>query len=103
MKRLFKFIRFDPGHQDVIECDNKQTIDLLTREKSTFQTKLRHVDIHRLWIRQEIQANRLHIEWLKSSDLPADGLTKALSRQKHEIFVKQIGMEFLPLQLIRSH
>jgi hypothetical protein len=103
MKRLFKFIRFDPGYQEVIKCDNKQTIDLLTRERSTFQTKLRHVDIHRLWIRQEVQANRLRIEWLKSSNLPADGLTKALSRQKHETFVRQIGMEFLPLQLIRSY
>lgn len=102
MRRLFTFIRFSPGHQDMIQCDNRQTIDLLTRERSIFQTKLRHMDIHRLWIRQEVQANRLRIEWVKSSDLPADGLTKALSRQKHEIFVKQIGMEFLPLQFIRS-
>ncbi|OOQ85189.1 Reverse transcriptase RNA-dependent DNA polymerase [Penicillium brasilianum] len=100
IRRLFKFIRFDPGHQDVMQCDNKQTIDLLTRERSIFQTKLRHVDIHQLWIRQEDQAKRLRIEWLNSSDLPADGLTKPLSRHKHEIFVRQMGMEYLPHDLM---
>jgi hypothetical protein len=83
-----------------MHCDNKQTIDLLTRERSIFQTKLRHVDIHQLWIRQEVQAKRLRIEWLNSSDLPADGLTKPLSRQKHEIFVRQMGMEYLPHDLV---
>jgi hypothetical protein len=46
----------------MIEYDNQQTVDLLTREKSIFQTKLRYIDIHQLWIRQEVQAKRLRIE-----------------------------------------
>ncbi len=96
MKRLFRFIRFDPDHPEVIHCDNKQTGDLLVRERSVFQTKLRHVDIHQLWVRQEVQAKRLHIEWLNSSEMPADGLTKPLSRAKHEAFVRQLGMEPVP-------
>jgi hypothetical protein len=54
------------------------------------------VDIHQLWVRQEVQAKRLHIEWLNSANMPADGLTKPLSRAKHEAFVRQIGMEPVP-------
>jgi len=96
MKRLFRFIRFDPDHPEVIHCDNKQTVDLLMRERSIFQTKLRHVDIHRLWVRQEVQAKRLQIEWLNTSEMPADGLTKPLTRVKHEAFIRQIGMERVP-------
>jgi hypothetical protein len=72
---------------DVIECDNQQTVDLLTREKSTFQTKLRHIDIHQLWIRQEVQARQLRIEWVKSAEIIADSLTKRLSTEKHTAFV----------------
>ena len=96
MKRLFRFIQFDPDHPEVIHCDNKQTVDLLMRERSIFQTKLRHVDIHRLWVRQEVQAKRLQIEWLNTSEMPADGLTKPLTRVKHEAFIRQIGMEPVP-------
>jgi hypothetical protein len=96
MKRLFSFIRFDPKHPEVIQCDNKQTVDIITREKSIFTTKLRHVDIHQLWVRQEVQAGRLTIEWVQSADMPADGLTKALSGDKHDAFIRQLGMEYDP-------
>ena len=98
IKRLFSFIQFETDQLDVIECDNKQTVDLLTREKSLFQTKLRHVDIHQLWIRQEVQAKRLRIEWVKSAEMIADGLTKRLSAEKYATFVQQLGMEILPVE-----
>ncbi|KAJ5130699.1 uncharacterized protein N7515_006738 [Penicillium bovifimosum] len=56
MKRLFRFIHLNLNHPEILYCDNKQTVDILVSENSIFQTKLRHVDIHQLWIRQEGQA-----------------------------------------------
>ena len=56
------------------------------------QTRLRHVDIHNHWLRQEYQAGRVSIRWLPTAKMPADGLTKALSRQKHEGFISLIGL-----------
>ena len=97
IKRLFSFIQFEPDELDTMQCDNKQTVDLLTRERSTFQTKLRHVDIHQLWIRQEVQAKRLRIEWVKSADMLADGLTKRFSAEKHTAFIQQLSIEILPV------
>ncbi|RKK44172.1 hypothetical protein BFJ69_g18336, partial [Fusarium oxysporum] len=38
-----------------IDCDNTQTINLVTAEIATLKTKLRHVDIHNHWLRQEVQ------------------------------------------------
>jgi hypothetical protein len=38
-------IKLDDNHIR-IECDNKQTIRLVTKEIATLQTKLHHVDIH---------------------------------------------------------
>jgi hypothetical protein len=39
-----------------------------------------------------VQAGSIAIQWLATADMPADGLTKALPKQKHAIFVKQIHL-----------
>jgi hypothetical protein len=46
IKRLFSFVQFETDQLETLNCDNKQTVDLLNRERSVFQTKLRHVDIY---------------------------------------------------------
>ncbi|KAM4054630.1 hypothetical protein HRG_014924 [Hirsutella rhossiliensis] len=74
-------------------CDNLQTIRLLTELSAKLKTNLKHIDIHRHWLRQEVQEERLQITWIKSTENPADGMTKALPQQKHEAFVKQLGMQ----------
>jgi hypothetical protein len=89
---LFASIGFDPEHQISILCDNLQTVDLLTSDELKVRTKLRHVDIHQHWLRQEVQAGRVSIRWIKTSEMPADGLTKILPRQKHYEFMRQISL-----------
>jgi hypothetical protein len=51
------------------------------------------VDIHQLWLRQEIQAGRLNVDWKPTAYMPADRLTKVVPRQKHAQFIKQLGLE----------
>ena len=91
--RLFGRIGFKPPGNLAIQCDNKRTIDLVTSEDTPFDTNLRHVDIHGHWLRQEVQAGRVHVKWVPSSSMMADGLTKLLPRQRHADFVKLLGME----------
>jgi hypothetical protein len=55
-------------------------------------TKLEHIDVHQHWLRQEVQENQLQIEWIPTSEMPADDLTKALPRQKHKAFVRQLQL-----------
>ena len=52
--RFFESIDFDIGHPASIECDNQQTIRLLLSDHPRFTTKLRHIDIHHHWLRQEV-------------------------------------------------
>jgi hypothetical protein len=75
-----------------IQCDNKQTIRLVTEEISHLQTKLRHVDIHNHWIRQEVTEGRIKMEYVQSADMIADGLTKVLPGSKWEGFLQQLGL-----------
>jgi phosphopantetheinyl transferase (holo-ACP synthase) len=91
-KNLFKSIQFDPEHELNINCDNLQTIRILKKETPKLDTKLRHVDIHQHWLRQEVLANRITLSWIPTAEMPADGLTKNLPRQKHERFIKQLNL-----------
>jgi hypothetical protein len=60
------------------------------------QTALRHVDIHNYWLRQEAKKGSLEIKYLPTTEIPADGLTKALDKGKFDRFMAQIGLTSLP-------
>jgi hypothetical protein len=62
------------------------------KEAPKLVTKLKHVDIHQSWLRQEAERGTLKIDWLSTNDMPADGFTKALGPQKHATFIKQLNM-----------
>lgn len=91
-KRLFKAIGYHPDHELVIHCDNRQTVELLNRTEPEIRTKLRHVDIHHHWLRQEVQAGNIAIKWVPTREMSADGFTKILPRQKHDLFIKMLGL-----------
>ncbi|KAG7110475.1 Copia protein like [Verticillium longisporum] len=75
-----------------IRCDNQQTIKLVNKDIATLRTKLRHVDIHNHWLRQEAQKNRILVEYIPTANMIADGLTKPLNHQRLQIFTAQIGL-----------
>lgn len=81
-----------PSTAVIIQCDNQQTIRLVTQEVSKLQTKLRHVDIHNHWLRQEVTSGRIQVVYTKSADMMADGLTKALPANQWKQFLAQLGV-----------
>jgi hypothetical protein len=91
-KRLFDNIGFDVQKEIAIYCDNQQTIRLLNMDTPRLTTKLKHVDVHSCWLRQEVQDKRLKIEWIPTAQMVADGFTKILPPQKHANFIKQLNL-----------
>ena len=81
-----------PSPTIIIQCDNKQTIRLVTEEVSKLQTKLRHVDIHNHWLRQEVSAGTITVEYARSDEMIADGLTKVLPANKWNRLLDQLGL-----------
>lgn len=92
-ERFFESIDFSPGHKTSIECDNRQTIRAFISDNAKFTTKLRHVDIHKHWLRQEVRKGTIDIRWTPTAAILADGLTKTLSSQRHKEFIRLIGMQ----------
>lgn len=65
-------------------------------------TKLRHVDIHNHWLRQEVQANRVNVQWVLTASMTADGLTKPLIGQQFKDYRKAIGLVQLPPGIVTN-
>jgi hypothetical protein len=91
--RFCRNVGFTLHTKKALWCDNAQTVRLTQGDVDRIQTKLRHVDIHQMWLRQEVDAGRITVEWKPTAEMPADGYTKLLPRQKHENFIKQLGMK----------
>ena len=91
-ERFFDNIKFDTGQTTVVYCDNKQTLSLMEAETPRLMTRSKHIDVHSCWLRQEVRSKRITTEWIPTASMPADGLTKALTPQKHHDFVKLINM-----------
>ncbi|KAM4058130.1 polyprotein [Hirsutella rhossiliensis] len=85
-------VKLDASHIR-IQCDNNQTIRLVNAEIAALKTKLRHVNIHNHWLRQEVANGTIEVTYTPSAELMADGLTKALQGPHFEAFVKQMGLE----------
>jgi hypothetical protein len=92
ISRLIKELKVDLPDQIKIQCDNQQTIRLVTQEISRLQTKLRHVDIHHHWLRQEVASGRIKVTYTQSTEMTADGLTKALPVNQWQRFLTQLGL-----------
>lgn len=91
-RRILGNIGFTPSHVISIDCDNERTVALVSTDAAVFDTKLRHVDIHCNWVRQEVQAGRIAVRWVPTAQMVADGLTKVLSKQRHENFLRLLRM-----------
>ena len=76
-----------------IQCNNTATVRLVESELPTLNTKLRHVDIHNHWLRQEAQNGRITVKHTRSAEMIADGLTKALGKEQHRAVIQQLGLE----------
>ncbi|KHJ34172.1 hypothetical protein EV44_g4360 [Erysiphe necator] len=64
----------------------------MLKESPKLVTKLKHIDIHQHWLRQEFSRDVIKLDWISTSKMPADGLTKCLSDQKHQNFIRQLNM-----------
>ena len=90
--RLFKGLNLSLDQPLTIQCDNTQTIRLVTSDLPRLKTQLKHVDIHDCWTRQAFQRGEFELQYTPTAEMIADGLTKALPGQKFEKFVQQLKL-----------
>jgi hypothetical protein len=80
--RILRDIQLTLDQPLTVYCDNQQTLRLVKSDLPRIKTALKHVDVQRLWVRQEYKRGSVQYEYKKTSLMPADGLTKALTSQQ---------------------
>jgi len=64
----------------------------LTEIGGQFRARTKHIDIHYHYIRQQVANGTIKVEYIRTDDMIADGLTKPLLSEKYKTFIKQLGM-----------
>ena len=59
-------------------CDNHSCIKMLRSQKKTFPMK--HIDIRHHFVKNEVQKNKITIQYIRSEDNETDVFTKELRR-----------------------
>jgi hypothetical protein len=91
--RFFNHITFEILiFNSIIQCDNAQTIRIISNSFSQYIIKLRHVNLHRHWLVQEIKDEKIKIKWISSAEMMIDEFIKLLESQKHREFVRLIDL-----------
>jgi hypothetical protein len=74
----------------VVYADNKGCIDLSKNPAHHSNTK--HIDIRYHFLRDHVRSGAVHLEYIHTSAMAADALTKALSRDKLREAARLLGM-----------
>jgi hypothetical protein len=86
-----------------ILCNNQQTTGLIQKDRSQTSSKLKHVDIHSLWLRQVYRDGLITVQWVPTTGMPSDGFTKSRSAEKHAQFVRHLGLVVISSQIDPQH
>ncbi len=78
-------------HPVIIHCDNQEAIAPAKNPKSHARSK--HIDIHRHYQREQIGDRSVEFRYISTEEQIADGLTKALTREKFLIFHRALDLE----------
>lgn len=81
---------FDNINNITLYSDSQSSIKLATNPM--FHKRTKHIDIKHHFVRECVTSNKVNIEYVPTSDMPADLLTKSLCSNKHYKFVKLMGM-----------
>jgi len=82
----------DPGvGATVIYADNQGAIALAKNQ--VFHGRTKHIEMHYHFVREKISDGTVELRYISTSEQVADGLTKALCRDKFQAFRRAVGVE----------
>lgn len=99
LKRFLVDIGFAEMSKVKIFCDNNA---LKLAENPVFHNRSKHIDVRHHYVREILEGGNLEIAYTPSEEMPADILTKAISKQKHIKCLRLLGIDiflFFSLQL----
>ena len=72
-------------------CGDNQGVLALIRNPQLYK-RLQHIDIYYYFIRDLAEKGKLNVEFIPTTEMVADGMTKPLQRVAFERFKAQLGV-----------
>jgi hypothetical protein len=91
IQRFLSDIGREAENQDLIKEDNQGAIALAHNPQYHARTK--HIDIQYHFVRECVENGKVRLEYCPTMDMVADGLTKALGRDRHHDLAAKMGLE----------
>jgi hypothetical protein len=90
-KRICLAYKIDPtdGAQ-ILYADNQGAIAMA--ENPTHHNRNKHIDVKYRFLQEAVRRGDISLKYLRTTDMPADLLTKSLARVKHKQHVQQMGI-----------
>jgi hypothetical protein len=90
LRKFFRAAGFPQTDPSLLFLDNRSALDLAYNPESHDRSK--HIDTHHHWIRDTLAADLVTLEWIPTSEMIADTLTKSLPRILFQKFADAMGM-----------
>jgi hypothetical protein len=74
-----------------VNGDNQGSLYLA--ENPQYHQKTKHIDVQYHYVRQEVRSNHISLHYVPTDQMPADGLTKPLTKENHLRFLGLLGLE----------
>ena len=89
MRNLFTEMGF-PIRACPLYIDNQSAIQVAKNPQH--HGRMKHLDLRFYWLRDEVAKGRIEVVHLRTSDMPADILTKSLAKPKVLEMVRMLGL-----------
>ena len=90
LRNLIKDLEYKTDTATTIFQDNQGCIALA--KNPVYHSRTKHIDIKFHFLREKVASEVIALEYKPTEEMIADGLTKALPRDKHAKFIMGLGM-----------
>jgi hypothetical protein len=91
LERFLKELGYGTQKGLTILTDNQSSMALA--KNPVFHARTKHIDIRHHFIRERIESGDVEVAFCGTDDMIADVLTKGLSKEKHFVFSKGMGLQ----------
>ena len=84
LRNILEELGLKQKKETTIFCDNQAAIAL--SHNPEYHSRSKHVDIEYQFLRHHVEIKTVILKYVRSEEMAADGLTKSLSREKHQQF-----------------
>ena len=92
LRNLFKELGYPIDSPSTLHIDNRSALSVAKNPEH--HGRMKHLDLRFYWLRDEVDKGGIDIVHLRTNDMPADILTKALGRVKVGEMVRMLGLRF---------